>query len=369
MNKHDLSRNLYMLKGPLAEKGYDWWWHNFTGTNSLTGEKKAFFIEYFIINPALGSDEPIFGENGVNKPSYVMVKAGCWGKDAKQLHSFYPINELHISENKLNLIVGDCFLTEKAMKGQVVLSEEEKELHPEYMSDSGEMSWDISIRKKIAYQVGYGASSFFRNLNAFEMFWHVEGMKTEYEGSVILDGTTYDITYDTSFGYADKNWGGDFTSPWVWLSSCNLVSKISGKQLKNSAFDIGGGRPKVFGASLDRKLLIDFYYESKEYEFNFSKFWTLTRTKFKCNETEDSIIWKVKSQNKDAVIEVLVTCKKEEMLLVNYEAPNGLKLHNRLWNGGTGTGIIKLYRKEKNQLVLIDEISAKNIGCEYGEYS
>ena len=57
-------------------------------------------------------------------------------------------------------------------------------------------------------------------------------------------------------------------------------------------------------------------------------------------------------------------CSKKDMLLVNYEAPNGKKLHNRLWNGGNGVGVIKLYHKGK----LIDEIEAKNVGCEYGEY-
>ena len=59
-----------------------------------------------------------------------------------------------------------------------------------------------------------------------------------------------------------------------------------------------------------------------------------------------------------------ITCEKKDMLLVNYEAPNGQKLHNRLWNGGNGVGIIKLYHKGQ----LVDEIEAKNIGCEYGEY-
>ena len=58
------------------------------------------------------------------------------------------------------------------------------------------------------------------------------------------------------------------------------------------------------------------------------------------------------------------SCDKEDMLLINYEATNGKKLHNRLWNGGNGKGIIKLYHKNR----LVDEIYAENIGCEYGEY-
>ena len=35
MNKSDLKRDYFMLKGPLAKKGYDWWWHSLTAYNYL----------------------------------------------------------------------------------------------------------------------------------------------------------------------------------------------------------------------------------------------------------------------------------------------------------------------------------------------
>ena len=57
------------------------------------------------------------------------------------------------------------------------------------------------------------------------------------------------------------------------------------------------------------------------------------------------------------------------MLLVNYESPDGAKLHNRLWNGGNGVGVIRLWERTGEGLKLIDEIEATHIGCEYGEYS
>ena len=67
-------------------------------------------------------------------------------------------------------------------------------------------------------------------------------------------------------------------------------------------------------------------------------------------------------------METFIRCRKEDMLLVNYEAPDGSKKHNRLWNGGNGTGVIKLYEKHGKELTLVDEIEATHIGCEYGEY-
>ena len=200
------------------------------------------------------------------------------------------------------------------------------------------------------------------------MFWHAEGMKSYFEGEITFNGRKYVVKPETCYGYADKNWGGDFTSPWVWLSSNNLVSKKTGKQLKNSAFEIGGGRPKIFFYALERKLLGQFFYEGKNYEFNFSKFWTGSQTKFDSWETEDKIHWHVEQTTFTAKMITDITCEKKDMLHINYEAPNGTKRHNRLWNGGNGVGTIKLYRRVGPKDILIDEVEAKNIGCEYGEY-
>ena len=373
MNKSDLRRNLYMLNGPLATQGYDWWWHNFTGYSRKTGEEKTFFIEYYVCNPALSRNTPILGQlprnRAVNRrPSYALIKAGVWGTGAKQIHNFYPISEFTSSDTFLNIRIGNCLLTETRMDGKCKVTEEEAKAHPEYMCDAGTMEWDLSINKKISYHVGYGASRIFRELNAFEMFWHAEGIKTEYSGEVILDGEIYDVFPEKSYGYADKNWGQDFTSPWLWISSCDLKSRISGRILENSAVEFCGGRPKVFGIPLERKLLGGLYYEGKMYDYNFSKFWTGAKTIYKFEEGKSTNTWRVKAVNKDSELEMVLKCPKEEMLLINYEAPNGKKLHNQLWNGGTGYGRIKLYEKYNGRRILIDEIEMRHTGCEYGEY-
>ena len=73
-------------------------------------------------------------------------------------------------------------------------------------------------------------------------------------------------------------------------------------------------------------------------------------------------------ENIHALMETEITCRKKDMLLVHYEAPDGSKKHNRLWNGGNGNGLIKLYERRGRELELIDEIVATHVGCEYGEY-
>lgn len=370
-NKQDKSRDTCQLFGGQAECGYDWWWHSFTAHHERTGEEKAFFVEYFLCNPSSGGDMPVFGQlpenkkNGV-KPSYLMVKAGAWGEDAAQLHRFWGWNNVEVSfDEPFSVRADECYCTETKMQGEVRVSEEEAEAHPEWMCQSGAMSWNLEIDKKVAFNVGYGASALFRKLQLFEMFWHAQGMKTAYTGEVLWNGERYIVSPANCYGYADKNWGKNYTSPWVWLSSNKLTSKMTGKKLKDSVFDIGGGCPKIGPVALKRKLLSAYWYEGKCYEFNFSKFWTFTRTSFSCQETDREIIWHVEQKTWLNRMVTDVTCEKKDMLLVNYEAPTGEKRHNRLWNGGNGKGTVKLYHCGR----LVDEVIAENIGCEYGEYT
>ena len=374
-NISDLTRDQWMLRGPLAKQGYDWWWHSFTAENAETGEKKPFYVEFFTCNPALAEEEPKLvwhlsqKQRGRQKPSYLMVNVGFWGEEHGQLHRFFPWRKVSMHEDApFEVRAEDCYCSETATWGTVSVSPQDRAAHPEWMSDAGSMSWNLKIDKQIAFHVGYGASKFFRDLNAFEMFWHAEGMKTKYSGEVILNGVKYLVKPESCYGYADKNWGGDFTSPWVWLSSNDLVSRKTGKRLENSVFEIGGGRPKVFGLALNRKLLGAFFYEGKNYEFNFSKFWTLSGTEFKSWETEDEIHWHVIQTTATAKLDTQIVCRKKDMLNINYEAPTGLKRHNRLWNGGNGTGVLKLYKRRFGKEILVDEIEAASIGCEYGEY-
>ncbi len=373
-NVQNRGRNAFMLDGQFAEKGYDWWWHSFTGVSDLTGMEKQFFIEYFTCNPELGGDRPVFGQLPENKqlhryPSYLMVKAGCWGEGKCQLHRFFGWDDVEMHKSApYSIKADDCRASDERLTGSISISEAESEAHPEYMCDSGTMEWDVRLNKVTAFNVGYGASAPFRAIKAFDMYWHADGMKTLYDGYVIINGERFTVTPERSFGYADKNWGCDFTSPWVWLSSNSLRSMITGKRLHDSVFDIGGGCPVVFGIPLERKLLGAFWYEGTPYEFNFSKFWTGTQTRFRSKETATEVYWYVRQENFGNVMVTKVKCKKSDMLLVNYEAPDGSKRHNRLWNGGNGIGEILLYKKTSLGNKLIDRIRADRIGCEYGEY-
>lgn len=369
MNHSDRSRDAYMLHGSLAKKGYDWWWHNFVGINPLTGEERSFFVEYDVINPKLSPATVVLGQDPANKkaqkrPSYAMLNVGSWGRDKKQLHQYFPLQECSFSKKKMEVSMGGNTLSETRLQGSVQVLPKEAE-DPARLSDEGSMSWDLFVQKEIAFNVGYGANRFFRTLDAFEMFWHAEGMKSIFSGKVLFDGVPYLVNPETSFGYADKNWGRDYTSPWVWFSSWDIKSNITGKTLTNSVFDIGGGRPKAFGIALGKKILIDFFYEGKDYEYNFSKFWKKSDVQFTCEELEKEIHWSIQARNKESRFVFEGFCPKEKMLFVHYESPKGFMKHRRLWNGADGYGTIKLYDALGR---LIDDLSFAHGGCEYGVY-
>lgn len=87
-----------------------------------------------------------------------------------------------------------------------------------------------------------------------------------------------------------------------------------------------------------------------------------------CQETDTQIRWNVTQTTFAAKMEAEIFCSKEEMLLINYESPDGYKRHTRLWNCGNGFGTVKLWVRKGRRWELIDDMSARNVGCEYGEY-
>lgn len=371
MNKHDIKRNLPVYEKDherKAEKtGYDWWRHSFVGKSVSTGKKKSFFIEYFLLNPGYGKETPQFGENG-SKPSYLMIHAGCWGEEGQQFQRYFGIDQVDSQEGFLKIVAGDCFLSETNMWGSVRVTPKDREKNPNLHSDIGVMCWSLHVNKRIAFHVGYGASRPVQRLNAVDMFWHAEGMKTEFEGTILLNGEEYEVQPKRCYGYADKNWGKEFASTWLRLSGNHLKSARYNRLLTDSAFDIATGSPKLYGIPLKDKMLMEFYREGKEFEFNFSKVWTKTKSRFICREKNGKMLWIIKSMNLRYAIEVHIECPRAEMNGTQFQDPDGSGRTQEMHNAGTGKGEIYLYQRVGRKLRLIDHIYAKNVYCEYGKY-
>lgn len=365
MNKSDLNRNAYLLYGSHSQKGYMRWFHSFCGTSPQTGERRVFFIEYLIMNPELGADKPILGQLPFHKkrgirPSYLMLKAGAFAGDfneAVQLNAYYPLTDLKIALHPLIIQFGENFYSEQKISGYVEISHEEARRRS-HMSDEGYMEWNLEVHKSIACHTGYLASPVSNILKMFENFWHAEGIKTQYRGTVTLNGVPYEVTPQDSFGYADKHWGRSFNRPWLQLASCDLTSETSGKPLKHSAIALNGCYPRFLCFPLKRKLLIQLTYENEDYEFNFSPF--ARDCKLNLKYTNKRLIWQLVAQNKNAVLKLTCSSLRSDLIPLGYESPDGNRPEN-LQGGGNGSGKLLLYRKTKTGKELIDTICAEHI--------
>lgn len=372
MNQSNLMRNSYMLRGSLAKRGYCRWWHSFSGVHANTGELRTFFIEFFIVNPGLGGDLPILGQHpyykkrGI-KPSYVCVKAGVFpdeeGQGGRQLQVYYPVSSLKTASNPFVMQIEDCFYSEERISGFVDVTNEEAR-HPCLMSDAGTMEWDLEVHKAVSCHTGILASPFFQALNALDSYWHGEGIKSFFRGTVLLDGERYEVSPDTSCGCSDKHWGRYFNHPWLRLNSGALFSDRTGKALRHSVLSLNGCCPRFLFFPLRHKLLIQLTYMGEDFNFGFSPF-LLSRCKWETKATNKRFIWHITAKNKNAVIRISGSCKKEQMLHLQYENPDGVKSRRPLWAGGAGIGTIQLYRRVPGGRELLDTLHMEDALCQY----
>lgn len=371
-NVNTNSRNQYMLtREPLANHGYDTWWHTFTGREIESGEKKAFFIGYFLMNPSLSEHVPLLGQAPESKelgqrPSYVMVKAGAFSQDGAELNDYFSFNEVQWGQGNLKMTVGPNYLSETRLYGAISISEYEATEFPEMMTDAGSMSWDLSVWKPLSYSIGRGASLLARMSNAYQSFWHVEGMQAQYEGIVTYNDLQYRVEKERSYGYQDKNWGTDFTSPWIKLNSNCIRYKDAQKVLAETSLLVGADSPILFGKQLNSHIIVAFTHLGRLYEFNETKFWTGAKTKYKFSEYDDYFRWQIIGKNNHSKIEIDFRCKKSDLIALHYENPNGSIRHERPFNGKNAKGVIRLYEKKNHNFELMAEFDATHAGCEFG---
>ena len=373
MNLSDLKRNSYMLRGSLAKKGYMRWWHSFSGVHGETGETRTFFVEFFVINPGLGGDQPILGRHPYYrkrgmKPSYVMVKAGVFpgtdGQPGKQLHVFYPVSALKTTGSPLVMQVEDCFYREDRITGFIDVTPEESR-HRSLMSDAGTMEWDLEVHKAVSCHTGLWASPLLQFLNVLDSYWHGEGIRCFFRGSVTLDGEAYQVSSDTSYGYADKHWGRSFNKPWVQLACGRLISEHTGRELRHSVLAINGCSPRFLCFPLRHRLMIQLTYTGEDYEFGLRSQFLFSRCKWETKENSRRFIWHIMARNRSHLIKISGSCTKEQMMKLHYESPDNARYRNPLWAGGTGIGTIEIYRLADGSKELLDTLHMDGALCEY----
>ena len=368
MNLSDLTRNAQMLQGSYAKKGCMRWWHSFCGVEPESGEARTFFVEFYIINPALGSTHPILGQHPYfkkrgMKSSYALVKAGVFpresGTDGKQFHAFYPISSLQAGGSPLTLQLTDqeagvCLCSEDRLSGAVEVSREEAR-HRSLMTDCDSMEWDLEVRKAVSCHTGALAGAFFQALNLLDSYWHGEGIRSFFQGSVTLDGVTYQVTPELSYGYADKHWGHGAPDSWFQSACGKLKSGRTGGELRHSVLAVSSYTPRFLLFRLRPRLMIQLTYMGEDFEFH--------RCRWETKETEKRFIWRIVAKNRSSVVKVTASCRKEEMMPLRYENPLGTRPGKPLQGSASGTGTVQIFRKISGERELVDTLTLESALC------
>lgn len=370
----------YLLKGKLRRKGFEWWRYVFTGINRATGEQKTFFVELYYINPLISPKKAIIAQKSQLKisdsdlqyalagtlaaskaneeenfiPSYALLKAGFYGENGRQFNCFYPAEKLSYIKADQSFKLENCIFGKDLISGNIEVTEENLSEKPELLCSIGTMKWNLHFEKTIE------SAPLYKKKNDL---WIPLGAKTVFAGIVELNGTEYTVVPRSSAGYISKSWGEKPIENYFHLSSTNFTSSISGKNLGKSCFCIEGEFKKKLNAFVElegRKISLD----GKGIFNKYSEIHSCSQ--MPVDADGEKLHWSVSVHWKKYVIDVDVYCRTSQMLIKNYELLEGGRALIEICSGGTGFGEIKIFKKIRKNLELLEHATIFDVICDFG---
>lgn len=358
--------------------------YSFCGSSRATGEERRFFVELYLVNPAVSPNVPVIarrsrvsvahspadvqsaltggydsrysGQDVVVRPSYLLVKAGVYGGGGKQMNRFVAPSALVHGKQDASIRAEGFEFTPDAISGEVSVGEQDLRGCPELMCNVGSMGWRLGFDK--SSEMGSPASG-------QHCSWIPLGMAARFAGEVTLDGEEYEVSPESSFGYIDKSWGRSLPNPYFHISSSRLVSVISGKSLGSSSFAVVGELGK--DGELSGVLSVD------SWRFFLGKGGPFARTEVThdCVQVPsggdgEKLHWSLSVVKGGMVIDIDVFCRADEMFVRDYEVPQGRRTALKVLGGGTGTGEVRVYRKRGKNLELLEHAAISGALCEFG---
>ena len=362
--------------------GINYWRFFFNGINSISGSEQMFFIELEMLNPWISPTEPslsfktqtnitaedlqyaLAGTQSaqsleteiIKMPSYCVIRVGKLGEDVKQLCSFFSVSEMNFHLKPFEIQIGNKFFSENKISGFLNLSKDELAEHPEYMCDSGHVTWELN------YEVLKKCCEGFKDS---DQRWFPFGLKTLYSGKINFDGIDYIVDPRKCCGYIERFWGKTMPEPWFHISAEKLTSDITGKVLFNSAFAIHGSfNEKVSFIGKFEDLEISFLADKNKNSY--AAVWDCIQMPEAEVIEENLLHWSVSLHNKVWVIDVDVYCKIKDLFNRSIELPDNSRRTMSLLEGATGNGEIKLYKRIGNTLEQIEHANLTKVICEFG---
>lgn len=368
------------LTGSLKKNGFELYRFVFNAQEKVSGIEKSFFIECALINPYLNPEKVVLGftprvkinsedlqnvltgtksaqdlqSETMVTPSYISVRCGTFGSNAKQVSAYFSAKSASISSKSHYIETENFKFADGILSGKIDISSDASDIPAEYLCDSGSFSWSLRYEKR---------KSFFRGYKSKYFEWCVPGAKTVFAGNITMDGKEFSVLPKKSFGYIEHLWGKEILEDWFHISSSNLISNITGTLLQNSCFSIYG----VFEDGLSFLADID----DKQFEWTADKNKRTYNIKWDVVEVPDSdmkkLHWSASANNKKYVIDVDVFCLTEQLSVHLLEKTEGNRKILKILSGANATGEIRLYKKVKKNLELIEDAKILSSLAEFGK--
>ncbi len=379
--KKNIKLSRYGLSGASKKIGVNLWRCFFTAFEKNSASEQKFFLELEFLNSALSPSEPLLGfkprititeddlqyalagttsaselkSENIVQPSYVVVRFGKLGAESKQFCAYHSLKNMRFSSKPFTIQMDNKLFGEDQLSGFINITEEDFQKHPEYLCDKGYASWNLK------YEVSRNLCDGYKNKTEC---WFPYGIKTDFSGIVSFDGADYIVEPRKCHGYMDRYWGKSFPYDWFHIYSSNLQSIISGRVLKESYFAIQG--------AFENRLAFMGGFEGADILFpanakrTCSCVWDCTQAPSTEDPEEDKLHWSVSINSKLWVIDIDLYCRIRELANRTLELPEGTRKILNVVQGATGTGEIKLFKKNKNTLEQIEYANITNAVCEFG---
>lgn len=379
--KFDFSK--YALSNFQKKIGVNFLRYVFSAVNKENSTEERFFIELEFLNPHLKPDDVVLGfeprvnvstgdlqsallENlsqsdlkgeDIEIPSYGVIRFGCLSGKHSVLCHYFPCNQAKISNKPTKIEIGNNVFSDKAISGEINLSESEAANHPELFSNSGKASWNLT------YEID---ASSIKGYNKKNEKWLPLGIVSSFYGLIKFNDVEYAVLPQKSKGYIERFSLKDFPSTWFHLSSCDFVSLISGKKLHNFGFAIQG----IFNNKLSVICNLgddSFAFSANQSDRKYTIVCDCSQTPENESEKESLLHWSISLSSNDLILDIDIFSNLKDLANRSLELSEGNRALLNLVQSGYGTGEFKLYKKVKKSIEQIEYAKIESAFCEFGK--
>ncbi len=306
---------------------FEWWYYKIT----IPETREAYYFVYGIVNP--------WDKTMTVPASRAYVSFGNFSA-GEQFDQRYGVKDFYASSKETLVKIGSHNqATDTRFFGAINTG-----------TSSGEVSWDINIKKIWAYN----ATSWATGKGITNIEWYPAQADARCSGNIKLqDGRL--VNFKDAPCYQDRNWGRTFPEWWTWIVS-NHFEKSPG-----TALAIGGGKPTYLGVPFPYSgVSIGLRYKGKEIAF-------------RPNDLNPVLIdiyfgnWYAKAMNDKYLIEVRALAAKDDFLDLEFMTPAGDIFHD--FEALMGTLEVKLFKRPSRLSLaweLVDTLYSDFGGIEFG---